>query len=93
METFRITEYNGRATCTECGHGADKWSKKCSNLNCRTNTPTELVACPFCGACDVYDDLIGPDPQVWVVYCPKCGARGPFGETREAARRLWSAKK
>ena len=62
---------------------------------------TNLKPCPFCGAKDEpaagEDNALafllrrdfGRDQAVW---CTVCDARGPYGQSRPMARKLWNTR-
>ena len=55
--------------------------------------PDSLASCPFCGNFDLeaeQDD--GSAEETWVVWCERCNARGPMGETEAEARELWDTR-
>jgi len=54
----------------------------------------ELKPCPFCGCkktC-MFPDIDSEFGTAWAVVCDKCGATGPFEDSKEQAIFAWNER-
>ena len=70
----------------------------CTHVDCerlREMRMTELKSCPFCNAHgnDVYvDEFWERYNNPYFVLCDKCGACGPYADTKEKAIENWNRR-